>query len=67
MSRAQDYFERSNAYAAAAEIAPEVGSRARLLQLAQHWAHLGQVAQRNDVRSRLVHQNQMSDIKRYEN
>ena len=62
MSRAQDYFERSSAYASAAEVAPEAGSRARLLQLAQHWAHLGQVAERNDVRS-----DQMSDIKRYEN
>ena len=67
MSRAQDYFERASAYTVAAEIAPEAGSRARLLQLAQHWAHLAQVAERNEMRSRVVALNQMSDIKRYEN
>jgi hypothetical protein len=51
MNRAPEYFERSDAYAAAAEVALEPGSKARLLQLAQHWAHLGQIAARNDERS----------------
>ena len=50
MSRAQDYFDRSKVYAAAAQIASGAGSRARLLQLAQHWAHLGKLADRNDLR-----------------
>jgi len=54
MSRAQDYFDRSNTYAAAAEVASDAGSRARLLQLAQHWAHLGQLAARNDVPSQAL-------------
>src|SRR5512134_2545787 len=52
MSNAEEFFERSRAYTAAADVEPEAAARVRLLQLAQHWAHLGQVAERNELRSK---------------
>ena len=50
MNRAEDYLTRSRTYAASAELAGDPALRATLLQMAQHWAHLAAVAERNAVR-----------------
>ena len=46
VSKADLYFDRSRTYAAAAEAATDLGHKIRFLQMAQHWAHLGKVAER---------------------
>jgi hypothetical protein len=45
VSRAETYFERSRTYAAAAEAATDLRHKIKFLQMAQHWAHLGKVAE----------------------
>ena len=49
MNRAQKYLTRSRTYAACAELAGNLALKAILLQMAQHWAHLAAVAERNAV------------------
>jgi hypothetical protein len=47
VSRADEYIDRSKTYAAAAEVAVNPGQKVRLLEMAQCWAHLAEVAERN--------------------
>lgn len=46
-SNAKEYLDRSKTFAAAAEVAAEPARKVRLLEMAQHWAHLAEIAERN--------------------
>ena len=46
MTKAEDYFNRSRTYAAAAEVATDAGQRLALLEMAQRWARLGEVVEK---------------------
>ena len=46
MGKAEDYFNRSRTYAAAAEVAADAGQKLTLLEMAQRWAHLGEIAEK---------------------
>jgi len=45
--QAEEYLDRSRTFAAAAEMAAEPGRRVRLPEMAQHWAHVAEIAERN--------------------
>jgi hypothetical protein len=47
MSRAELYLERSQTYAASAAMTEHPGLKVALLQMAQNYAHLASVADRN--------------------
>ena len=46
MGKAEDYSNRSRTYAAAAEVAADASQKLALLEMAQRWAHLGEVAEK---------------------
>jgi hypothetical protein len=47
LSKAEEYLDRSKTFAAAAEAAADPRRKVTLLEIAQHWAHLAEVAERN--------------------
>lgn len=56
VSKLAEYIGRSRAFAAAAEVASDPARKVRFLEMAQHWAHLAEVAERNDLlQGRLLH------------
>lgn len=46
MTKAETYFNRSRIYAAAAEVATDADQRLALLEMAQRWARMGEIAER---------------------
>ena len=47
VSKAEGYLDRNKTFAAAAEVAAEPGRKVRLLEMAQYWAHVAEIAKRN--------------------
>jgi hypothetical protein len=49
VTKAETYFNRSRTYAAAADVATDSGQKVALLEMAQRWARLGEIAERYQV------------------